>query len=64
MNSLDRMSATWICEDSPQCDGMVENWTYWNLIHQGSPVCPICGEDMECCVQSGKIDLTDGTVVI
>jgi len=53
LDSLDKMTATWYCEE---CGESVQDWSYWDMVIKGHPVCPYCdNHNMYCDLQSGEM---------
>lgn len=57
VDELSRMVANWECVNAPQCDGYVSNWSYYDLVIKGNPVCPRCDDDMVCVLTSAKVEV-------
>lgn len=60
IDSLSKMVADWVCvnlneNDTLSCPGKVTNWSYYDLVIRGSPVCPVCDDDMVCILTSANI---------
>ena len=50
-DSLDKMVATWGCE---RCGQFIQ-WSYWDMVDKGCPICPKCDIEMYADLKSGKM---------